>query len=128
MGMGEMGRHIKIIAYKEPSRIHKVDYQLTVDELNAMTISDDFEIDKGVKQLIPNVNFGLLEKGGSTSQKSLAFKNLSKALAFQSEYGGKLNRLSDVEMLDEYGEQLTGKSNDYYILILKDKAELKNGF
>ena len=44
--MGEMGRHIKIIAYKEPSRIHKVDYQLTVDELNAMTISDDFEIDK----------------------------------------------------------------------------------
>ena len=128
MGMGGMGRHIKIIAYKEPSRIHKVDYQLTVDELNAMTISDDFEIDKGVKQLIPNVNFGLLEKGGSTSQKSLAFKNLSKALAFQSEYGGKLNRLSDVEMLDEYGEQLTGKSNDYYILILKDKAELKNGF
>ena len=27
MGMGEMGRHIKIIAYKEPSRIHKGDYQ-----------------------------------------------------------------------------------------------------
>eukprot|EP00438_Fugacium_kawagutii_P012227 Skav223953 [mRNA] locus=scaffold798:243805:247131:- [translate_table: standard] len=89
---------------------------------------DDFEIDKGIKKLIPNVNFGLLEKGGSTAQKSLAFKNLNEALAFQTEYGGKLNRLSDIEMLDEYGEQLTGNSKDYYILNLKDKAELKNGF
>ena len=93
-----------------------------------MTISEDIEIDKSVKKIIPNVNFGLLEKGGSTSQKSLAFKKLSEALAFQTEYGGKLNRLSDIEMLDEYGEQLTGNSNDYYILNLKDKAELRNGF
>lgn len=68
-----------------------------------------------------------MEKGGSTAQKSLAFTNLSEALAFQTEYGGTLNRLSDVEMLDEYGEQLTGKSNDYDILNLKDKADKKNG-
>lgn len=40
--------HIDIIAYKRLSIIHKVDSQIRVDELNAMTISDDFEIDKSV--------------------------------------------------------------------------------
>ena len=74
---------VEILYFKTPSQIHKCNHQEIIDELWSMTISDDIDEDKYIKKLIANVNFGLLEKGGSTDQKSLLFKNLNEALDYQ---------------------------------------------
>ena len=77
------------------------------------------------------------EKGGATDQKSLLFKNLHEVLDYQVNYGGKLYKLSDVEVEVEDIEYSNGSSqhisypantDNYYILNLKDRAQLKNGF
>ena len=70
------------------------------------------------------MNYGLLEKGGSTSYKSFPFKHLEEALENQAEHGGRLHKISQYEVIEGY-EKETQKC---YILNLKDKAELKNGF
>ena len=75
--------------------------------------------------MIVNVLIGLLEKGGATDQKSLVFRNLAEAIDYQSEYGGKLHKLIDVEQNEEGYERVKQTS---YILNLSDKAKLKNGF
>ena len=53
------------------------------------------------------------------------FRNLCEAIEYQSEYGGKLHKISDVE--GDEGET-TDASNNYFILDLKDQAKFKNGF
>ena len=54
--------------YKEPSFIRNVDDQGIVGELWNTTIDEnDKDEDKYIKQLIGNVNYGLLEKGALTS-------------------------------------------------------------
>ena len=65
-----------------------------------------------------------MEKGGSTSYKSFPFKHLEEALENQAEHGGRLNKISQYEVIEGY-EKETDKC---YVLNLKDKAELKNGF
>ena len=79
------------------------------------------------KKLIANVNFGLLEKGCATDQKSFLFKSLSEAIDYQ---------VSDAEIEDkiiENEDELQHTSNqintdNYYNLNIKDQAQLKNGF
>ena len=86
-----------------------------------------------------NVNYGLMEKGGSTSHKSIVYKNLREAVHIQTSYGGKVHKLSCVKetiveerceekkfstRVDGYEDELEA----YYFLNLKDKAQLKNGF
>ena len=57
-----------ILYYKEPSFIRNVDDKGIVGELWNITIDEnDKDEDKYIKQHIGNVNYGLLEKGGSTS-------------------------------------------------------------
>ena len=127
---------IIILYYKQPSRIYECNYKEIIDELWKHEISSNSDLDKTIKKLIANINFGLLEKGGSTSQKSMIFKHLREAVNYQAEYGGKIHKLPDVEV-----EHIETKSNDnlkireydsegenYYILNLKDKAQLQNGF
>ena len=87
-------------------------------------ISDDHEEDKMIKTIIGVVNYGLMEKGGSTSYKSFPFKHLEEALENQAEHGGRLNKISQYEVIEVY-EKETDKC---YVLNLKDKAELENGF
>lgn len=118
--------NINILYYKIPSQIHKVNYQNIINDLWQMTISDDNEEDEHIKKLIANVNFGLLEKGGATSQKSIVFKNIDEALENQAVYGGKLHRLSDVEL--DYENEYEEEKQNYYILNLKDTVKLRNGF
>ena len=60
-----------------------------------------------IKKKVANINFGLLEKGWSTNQKSLLFRNLNEAVHYQSEYGGKLQRLSHFE------ETMNDEKNGY---------------
>ena len=54
---------VEIIAYKVPSHIQKVDYKKIVMKLWETDISSDDKLDKAVKKMIANINFGLLEKG-----------------------------------------------------------------
>ena len=84
------------------------------------------------KKLIANVNYGLLEKGGATDQKSIVFKNLKEALNYQAEYGGKIHKLTHftTERITVDEEQYTSEEEQaaYYILNLKDTSRLRNGF
>ena len=116
----------EVLYYKIPSQIHKVNYKEIVDELWNNSISKDTREDKCIKKLIANVNFGLLEKGGSTNQKSLVFKSVNEAMEYQANYGGKLLKINDVEVGMEENEEEIKQS--YYILNIRDKAKLRNGF
>eukprot|EP00438_Fugacium_kawagutii_P000596 Skav236168 [mRNA] locus=scaffold298:273670:276849:+ [translate_table: standard] len=130
-------RRVEILAYKEPSFKHKVNYKSIVKELwNTVIDEADKDEDKFIKKLIANVNYGLLEKGGSTSQRSIVFRNLKEAVNSQTEYGGKIHKLTHVEEEVKVGEE-QGKcwnsssqteQEAYYILNLKDRAQLKNGY
>lgn len=114
-----------------------MDYKSTINERWKTAIDEaSTDNDKFMKKRIANVNISLLEKGGSTDQKSLLFRNLKEAVTYQAEYGGKNHKLA--HLIQEHEEEAIGKttrcsSNDieqeaYYILILKDKAQLKNGY
>ena len=69
--------------------------------------------------------------------KAMVFRSLKEAVHYQSEYGGRINKLTEFvnEMVeteyDEGGfktEEYEHEKESYYILTLKDKALLKNGF
>ena len=79
-------RRTKILAYKIPCKNHNVNYRDIHNQLMNTKISDNPEEDKLIKKLIGVVNYGLLEKGGSTDSKSFAFKHLDEALEYQAEY------------------------------------------
>ena len=128
---------IKIMYYKVPSFIHRVSYKELIGGLWGKKISNDEHIDKLVKKLIANVNIGLLEKTGSTDQKSIVFKNINEASDFQSKHGGKIHKLTDYELSEELyeteDEALVSNSIEeereaYYIVNISDKSRLKNGF
>ena len=124
-------RGIDILYFKEPSQIHKCNYKELTKELWNNKISHDEDEDKQIKKLIANVNYGLLEKGGSTDQKSIPFKDLKEAMDYQTEYGGRLCKIEEeIDEADETGQCKTYASDrtPCYILNLRDKAELKNGF
>ena len=119
---------------KEPTFIYNVDYKGIASELWNTTIDEnDNDEDKYIKQLIGNVNYGLLEKGGSTSHKSIVYKNLREAVHNQASYGGKAHKLSYVKETiveerceEKFSTQIDGYEDEldaYYILNLKDKAQ-----
>ena len=123
---------LNTLCFKQPSFIHKVDHKNIVIELWNTNISEDNEEDKCIKKLIANVNYGLLEKGGATDQKSTVCKNLKEALNYQAEYGGKTHRLTHftTEQITVDEEQYTAEEEQasYYTLNLKDTSRLRNGF
>lgn len=62
----------------------------------------------------------------------MVFKHLREAVNYQVEYGGKIHKLTDVEV-ECIETRLTTREYDsegvsYYVLNLKDKAQLHNGF
>ena len=77
--------------YKKPSFIFNCDYKKIVKELVETHISDDITDDTKLKKQIANVNIGLLEKGVTTAQKSILFKDLREAQLYQHMYGGRIN-------------------------------------
>jgi len=86
-------KRINILYYKQPSHIHKCNYKTIINELWDGDFSDDKKENVNLKKLIANVNFGLLEQGGSTNQHSMVFRNLKEAVHYQSEYRGRLNKI-----------------------------------
>ena len=73
-------KQCKILYYKQPSRIYKVDYRKITAELWKTDISDKPAEDIRIKKLIANVNSGLLEKNTNKAHKSYAFDTLKEAL------------------------------------------------
>ena len=65
--------NIKIIYYKQPSYIHKVNYKSIVDELWETQLGDDEDDDKQIKKKIANINFGMLEKSNNTAHKGASY-------------------------------------------------------
>jgi hypothetical protein len=123
---------IRILYYKQPSRTYECNYKEIINELWKHEIRSNSDLDETIKKLIANINFGLLEKGGSTSQKSMVLKHLREAVNYLVEYGGKIHKLTDVEV-ECIETRLTTREYDsegvsYYVLNLKDKAQLQNGF
>ena len=77
--------NINVLYYKQHSFIHKVEYTNIINELLQTNIDEhDEALDKLIKQLIANVNFGLLEKGGATAHQSILFKNIDEAVHYQT--------------------------------------------
>ena len=103
-----------------------------VNELWNTNISEDNEEAKCITKLVANVNYGLLEKGGATDQKSTEFKNPKEAISYQSEYGGTIHKLTPftTEQITVDEEQYTAEEEQasYYILNLKGTSRLRNGF
>ena len=126
-----------ILYYKEPSFIRNVDKGIVGELWNTTIDENEKDEDKYIKQLIGNVNYGLLEKGGSTSHKSIVYQNLREAVHNQTSYGGKAHKLSYVKETiveerceEKFSTRVDGYEDEletYYILNLKDKAQLKNG-
>ena len=85
----------KILYYKQPSFKHKVYYQKYVDELFDEHISDNKFEDEKIKKNIANINIGLLEKGSNKASRNKMFDNLTEAMAFQKNWGGKLYVIDD---------------------------------
>ena len=133
---------LNILYYKTPSFIHEVNYNDYVKELWNKNISDEEELDKLIKKLIVNVNIGLLEKTGSTDQKSIVFKNIKEASDFQLRHGGKIHKITEIEYMnqttyegdienDDFYMQLQTTEEEgleYYLVNVSDKATLNNGF
>ena len=97
-------------------------YKELIGELWKTDISSDDRLDKLIKKLIANVNIGLLERTGSTDQKSVVFKNLSEACDFKTKHGGKIHKLTEYEMSEDAEEE----EESYYITNISDRAKLKN--
>ena len=106
---------ITIKYYKKPSFIYNCDYKKIVKELVETHISDDTKEDTKLKKEIANVNIGLLEKGVTTAQKSVLFKDLREAQLYQHMYGGRINIIKQFEKEDDSPEArvLRGARDDY---------------
>ena len=122
--------NIKIIYYKIPSYIHKVNYKSIVDELWETQLGDDEEDDKQIKKKIANINFGMLEKSNNTAQRSDIFNSLKEACYYQKEHGGRIYALhEDIHERDEETEEeRRHKGDTYYILNTTDRQTLVNGY
>ena len=73
---------------------------------------NDKDEDTFIKKFIANINYGLLEKGGPTNERSLLFRNLSEAVHYQTEYGGKIHRLTEFEVEETTTEESDSISFD----------------
>ena len=135
--------NIKIIYYKIPSYIHKVNYKSIVDELWETQLGDNDDDDKQIKKKIANINFGMLEKSNNTAQRSVIFNSLKEACHYQRKHGGRIYALeeetcirkmvdldeeTDEEEEEEEEEDKTTFGETYYVLNTTDRKTLVNGF
>ena len=125
---------LKIICYKKPYYIHKVNYSDVVDELNQTFLSDDIEEDKSNKKRIANITFGMLEKSNNTAQRSYIFNSLREAIHYQRQSGGRIYAIQEETVMYEVDEEETNieetkkEGETLYILNVTDRTKLMNGF
>ena len=124
---------LKILWYKQPSNIYKVDYKKLIDELYATKMTDDEDFNKQTQKKLWNISVGMLEKSHNTSQRSSTFTSLKEACYYQSIYGGKVYTISECQTElnevdeDEYETKET-EGTKYYVLSVSEKKTLINGF
>ena len=124
---------LKILWYKQPSNIYKVDYKKLIDELYATKITDDEDFNKQTQKKLWNISVGMLEKSHNTSQRSSAFTSLKEACYYQSIYGGKVYTISECqtelnEVDEDEFETKETEGTKYYVLSVSEKKTLINGF
>jgi hypothetical protein len=118
---------VEILAYKVPSHTNKVDYKKLVKKLWETDISSDDKLDKAVKKMIANINFGLLEKGTNIKSKSMTFNKMDDAVYYREKYGGKINVLIDeVKTWDEETERYESKVIGSYTDDMAQKDSKRN--
>ena len=134
--------NIKIIYYKIPSYIHKVNYKSIVDELWETQLGDNDDDDKQIKKKIANINFGMLEKSNNTAQRSVIFNSLKEACHYQRKHGGRIYALEEetcirkmVDLNEETDDEEEEEEEDkttfgetYYVLNTTDRQTLVNGY
>ena len=120
--------NIKIIYYKIPSYIHKVNYKSIVDELWETQLGDDEEDDKQIKKKIANINFGMLEKSNNIAQRSDIFNSLREACHYQKEHGGRIYALHEDIHEREDEEERRHKGDTYFVLNTTVRQKLVNGY
>ena len=140
MFLNSFAADVEILAFKQPSFIKSINTKDIIDTLWGSEISTDPEEDKGIKKLIANVNFGLLEKSDNKVQKSKIYETLDEAKYFQEQFGGNIAILRKIHEEFEIDDHDVGTDNPplsivwredektYYGLNISDKASLKNGF
>ena len=139
---------VEILACKQPSFLKKIDAKNIIDTLWNNEISPDIDEDKGIKKLIANVNFGLLEKSKNKVQKSKIYETIDEAKYHQEQFGGRINILNkftdhytfeDVIDDHDFGTDNPPASSvmtqvwqedekRYCILNVSDKEDLSYGF
>ena len=146
---------IKIIYYKQPSFIHKVNYKKIVDELWETPLGSNEDEDKQIKKTIANVNFGMLEKSKNVSQRSVIFNSLREACHYQRKYGGRIYAVQEETEITYYDREVRvyddadaddaydddeeeeqahtlneerKEGEKYYILNTSDRQTLVNGY
>ena len=124
---------LKILWYKRPSNIYKVDYKKLIDELYATKITDDEDFNKQTQKKLWNISVGMLEKSHNTSQRSSTFISLKEAFYYQSIYGGKVYTISECqtelnEVDEDEFETKETEGTKYYVLSVSEKKTLINGF
>ena len=124
---------LKILWYKQPSNIYKVDYKRLIDELFATKITDDEDFNKQTQKKLWNISVGMLEKSHNTSQRSSTFTSLKEACYYQSIYGGKVYTISECqtglnEVDEDEFETKETEGTKYYVLSVSEKKTLINGF
>ena len=124
---------LKILWYKQPSNIYKVDYKTLIDELYATKITDDEDFNKQTQKKLWNISVGMLEKSHNTSQRSSTFTSLKEACYYQSIYGGKVYTISECqtelnEVDEDEFETKETEGTKYYVLSVSEKKTLINGF
>ena len=124
---------LKILWYKQPSNIYKVDYKKLIDELCATKITDDEDFNKQTQKKLWNISVGMLEKSHNTSQRSSTFTSLKEACYYQSIYGGKVYTISECqtelnEVDEDEFETKETEGTKYYVLSVSEKKTLINGF
>ena len=125
---------LKILWYKQPSNIYKVDYKKLIDELYATKITDDEDFNKQTQKKLWNISVGMLEeKSHNTGQRSSTFTSLKEACYYQGIYGGKVYTIGECqrELIEVDEDEFATKETEgtkYYVLSVSEKKTLINGF
>ena len=88
---------IEVLAYKQPSFVHKVAYENIVSELfqSSNKLSESDEENNALKKIIAHVQFGLLEKSYNKQSKSFVFDTIEECNHYRIKYGGKMNYIEE---------------------------------
>ena len=135
------------VAVKKPSFIKEVDYAKLVEELYETKISDNEQHDIYIKNLIANVNIGLLEKCYNKKSVGYLYKDYDECKHYQAQFGGSIHNIQQIadistvaatstlgldDGVDEVMPTIVTKfaevGQPFYVLALKAERQLRNGF